>query len=380
MKKNILHISYDYTEKPHPEKTMAIKNLLDVTKEYSDMKIISLDRTSKLSEEKVSSINQGVHIKCFGLPYGLFLKNHLKHAYKQIINADQSSQFSLCETDLIHAHKLSFEGYIGYLLSQRLNCPLFISLRQTDYYVLYYRRDLIPLFKKVLQHASSIFYIAPFMIGRLEKLFGKTLIQRIKHKLVCLPNIINTIPDPMTKLIQQKRLLTVLKMTPFKIKVKNLNNLLKAIKLNPEYHLDIIGDGPSRNRVEQWIQKNNLENQVTLLGEMEHDQIKPYYQNTLAYVMPSYQETFGLVYMEALMCGTPILYSKGTGVDGYFQNVGIAVDPKSITEISDGIKKLVTDNTFYRQQILQLIEDNQLKIFTKDYISKTYKEKVKQFI
>ena len=63
------------------------------------------------------------------------------------------------------------------------------------------------------------------------------------------------------------------------------------------------------------------------------------------FVMPSFQETFGLVYIEALSQGLPIVYSKGQGVDGYFDegSVGYHVNPKKPNEIAESIDKIVND-------------------------------------
>src|SRR5690606_12821049 len=59
--------------------------------------------------------------------------------------------------------------------------------------------------------------------------------------------------------------------------------------------------------------------------------------------MPSIHETFGLVYIEALSQGLPVLYSKGQGIDGVFNStVGEAVNPHSVNDIQNKLKKMIT--------------------------------------
>ena len=55
--------------------------------------------------------------------------------------------------------------------------------------------------------------------------------------------------------------------------------------------------------------------------------------------MPSFPETFGLVYVEAMSQGLPIIYTKGQGIDGYFEDgkVGYPVNTKDSNDI---VKKL----------------------------------------
>jgi glycosyltransferase involved in cell wall biosynthesis len=59
--------------------------------------------------------------------------------------------------------------------------------------------------------------------------------------------------------------------------------------------------------------------------------------------MPSFAETFGLVYAEALSQGLPLIYTKGQGIDGYFRDgeVGYAVDPNDPEEIADRISMIL---------------------------------------
>jgi glycosyltransferase involved in cell wall biosynthesis len=59
--------------------------------------------------------------------------------------------------------------------------------------------------------------------------------------------------------------------------------------------------------------------------------------------MPSFKETFGVVYIEALSQGLPVIYSRGQGIDGFFapHTVGEAVDPDDIQGIGAAIEALM---------------------------------------
>ena len=67
------------------------------------------------------------------------------------------------------------------------------------------------------------------------------------------------------------------------------------------------------------------------------------YRESNVFLMPSYHETFGLVYLEALSQGLPFIYTKGEGIDGYFDNedFALAVEPNDIDKISDSILLLL---------------------------------------
>ena len=55
--------------------------------------------------------------------------------------------------------------------------------------------------------------------------------------------------------------------------------------------------------------------------------------------MPSFRETFGLTYIEALSQGVPVVHSRGQGIDGYFapRTVAAAVDPADPRSIAQGV-------------------------------------------
>jgi glycosyltransferase involved in cell wall biosynthesis len=87
------------------------------------------------------------------------------------------------------------------------------------------------------------------------------------------------------------------------------------------------------------------------------------------FVMPSFKETFGVVYLEALSQGLPILHSIGQGVDGFFDDsrVSEAVDPGSIADIARGIRELAQRRDDVRNSCI-----DQVRPFSWDRIASRY--------
>lgn len=73
----------------------------------------------------------------------------------------------------------------------------------------------------------------------------------------------------------------------------------------------------------------------------------------LALALPSRNETFGMVYTEALFAGVPILYSRGTGIDGHLDglDVGVAVPPGDVAAVARALVTLVQQNRQLRAAI-----------------------------
>ena len=63
--------------------------------------------------------------------------------------------------------------------------------------------------------------------------------------------------------------------------------------------------------------------------------------------MPSYTESFGLVYAEAMSQKLPVIYSKGQGFDGQFEEglVGYHVSPYDVKDIANGILKALENDS-----------------------------------
>lgn len=101
----------------------------------------------------------------------------------------------------------------------------------------------------------------------------------------------------------------------------------------------IVGDGDDRGRLEQKAWRLGIGQQVAFAGFVPEAEKAEHYRLADAYVMPSRGEGFGIVYLEAMACGIPVV---GSRVDGSREalrdgSLGILVDPADPAEIKRGI-------------------------------------------
>nr|WP_274603164.1 glycosyltransferase [Desulfuromonas acetoxidans] len=106
--------------------------------------------------------------------------------------------------------------------------------------------------------------------------------------------------------------------------------------------LHIVGDGP----LKRWLMdKISTVDFIKYAGPLySNEALMDAYRAAHVLVVPSFKETFGLVYPEALSQGLPIIFSAGEGFDGWFNSgeVGYAVDPYSIESIKVAIVKILS--------------------------------------
>lgn len=100
---------------------------------------------------------------------------------------------------------------------------------------------------------------------------------------------------------------------------KNQQFLLRVMNLLPEkYQLDLLGDGPNMGKLTRQVEENDLQNRVRLIGTVNEPEA--YYQSSNLYVHAATYEPFGLVLLEAMACGLPVVTLDGGGNRDIVQN------------------------------------------------------------
>ncbi|UCH14157.1 MAG: glycosyltransferase family 4 protein [Bacteroidales bacterium] len=134
------------------------------------------------------------------------------------------------------------------------------------------------------------------------------------------------------------------------IKLKNIDKVIMALaRLDRDYNFqyNIVGDGPEKDNLEAIINQNKLEDKVKLLGRIAHDKIGDVLREHDIFIMPSFFETFGRVYFEAMALGLPVICAKNSGIYGFFKEMeeGISVDHTDIDDIRNKIELLISDKS-----------------------------------
>ena len=375
----LLHISYDLRPKENLPVTTAVRDFIAETGKSAEVSVIDLVRVRNFNEERTCvEPNNHLNINSIGLPYGLLFIHTLNRTYKKIVNAVDEGLISITPSHIIHAHKVSFEGYIAYHLSIKYDTKLILTLRATDIWVFKNRPDLIHYFKPVFERSSKIIYLIPYIVEMVKLRLGDTFFkEHIKNKLEFLPNIIEREINPRIRLPNNGYYLTAMWMEKATVKRKNLKRLLKAIKVldDPELQLMLIGDGKYLPKVKKWVKDLTLENNVNFKGYVPNKEMDKYYSAATAFLLPSLSESFGMVYAESLLNGTPIMYSKDCmGFDGVFENIGPGVKPYSVESIVDGIRDLIENHNTYRQRVKEFRSEGRFEIFSSEHITKKYLE------
>ncbi len=264
------------------------------------------------------------------------------------------------DIDFVHAHNLFTDGALAYKLKKKYRLSYIVAVRTTDiglqYRLMWHRR---PFIHRVLKSADQIVFISNTYRDKLFAMMPKSLVSKIEHKVRVIPNGIddmwlNNIQRPRAMpLVDRVHLLYVGQI----ISRKNVLLLIEAVTLlnketGDKYILTVIGP---ESKTEPDYYRTFLDLIKTLPWVDYKGRVKPgeelleAYRSCDIFVMPSKYELFGLVYIEALSQGKPVLYAEGEGIDGFLKDyqAGKAVDPDNAKAISEGIRAIVKEYATY---------------------------------
>lgn len=286
--------------------------------------------------------------------------------------------------DVIHAHSLFSDGIPAYRLAKKYNLPFVVAIRNTDVhlflkYFLHYRQ----LIYEVLNEARQIILISPSYTKKIQNLIPSRFYKSIEYKFRIIPNGINKswLENQNKKSFKIPDIWNIV----FVGNIDNNKNIMRLSKAclssilkEHNIHLDIIGLKENQNDVIT-KQLNHIANKSNGLIKLWHrktaSEIREFYKRCSIFAMPSHKETFGLVYVEALSQGLPILYTQNEGFDGFYENgnIGIAVKPTSTKSIANGLLYVINNYSAIQKNISQLdlskfdwniISDRYIEIYT----------------
>lgn len=182
-------------------------------------------------------------------------------------------------------------------------------------------------------------------------------------------NIKNEIKDKKLKLIT----ISVLN------KIKNVSFLLEVIKKlkdeNIKIELKIVGDGNEKNNLKNYVQKNNLQNEVIFLGRLSREKVYEELKQADIFLFSSLNEGFGLVITEALWCNTPVVVSNIpvmrevviNNKNGIICNLNVQEYVNAILEINKNLDffKNNTKKYFNKDFLAENMSENYRKIYVK---------------
>lgn len=378
----VLHISYDFPDPINSNKTKVIQRLIEASPPEISNDCISLNRVNKKQKEEVITSGNVTALAVYGLPLGLNFRSLIRRATSQI----EQLKIALSDYDVFYAHKLSFEGPIAMALSEKYNRPFILDIMQTDCKVLKFRPDLKPLYRKMLTRCVGITFSTYWVETWLKEKFGSDFYHHtLKEKMKLLPYIANVNHSLLHQEHNNKYVCAVdLKKANYRI--KNMERLLRSVAILKKkgrfIRLDIYGYGIEMPKVEEAVKRLNLQDRVRVLGRVNNEEIQQVFSGYKAFILASWPESFGVVFIEALRAGIPIIYSDHMAIDGFFNDYMCQVKVKynSVESLADAFIEIEQRYDEYKYGVEQLQQSGKLEQFTKCCVGETYGELLRDLL
>ena len=315
------------------------------------------------------------------LPY--IVSNHLPfkyHAftYTQGIMRHIKFIYSTFKFNLIHAHTAFLDGSAARKVASCYQVPYLITEHTGPFTTLTGSRYMKKKVKKSIKNADQLIAVSDSLL--------KEMIKEIPSLDLChaivIPNVVDCdlfhMQPAQSNRSNVRNYLQILWVGHF-VPVKRVSELLKAFALfmnqcksNFQFRLKLVGSGEQEQALRQLAQDLNINDSVEFAGQADHNTLATYYNSCDFLIISSESETFGVVAIEAMSCGRPVLSTNCGGPEEIIINeqLGMVVG-QSAQEMASGMEDMVERIQDFEPR---LIRESALQRFSCDRIGAQLEE------
>jgi glycosyltransferase involved in cell wall biosynthesis len=253
--------------------------------------------------------------------------------------------------DILHTHlPTPWSADWSAIISKIKNSPLILTYHNdivgdgfANYIAKFYNTTMIKL---LLNKANKI------IIYRPNYLEFSPYLKKYRHKTEVIPGGVDINMFKPLNIEKEENVLFFLSVLDEFHKYKGLDYLLKAMKIVkkeiPDVKLIVGGEGKLLDQYKKIVNSLDLKNNIKFIGFISHEKAVEYYNKCDLFATPSIsakQEGFGMVLLEAMACGKPVVSTEIVGVadDIKERNAGRIVKPKNVNALADAIIEVLQD-------------------------------------
>jgi len=248
--------------------------------------------------------------------------------------------------DIIHAHCSLYAGFLGMCLKQTFQTPLVVTEHSTAFALKQLKPFEMNFAQKVFLAADVRIAVSPSLGKLLSTLFGDAF-----QPWTYIPNVLDNrfsadrirIPGSHGKKAEFRWL-----NIGYLLKKKGQADLLKAFaksfKSDKAVTLRIAGDGPLETELKELAATLGIADQVMFLGRIDRPQVFEELSQSDAFVLSSHNETFGVVIIEAMALGKPVVATACGGPEHIIEEAhGVLVPPQNVNALALAMHTLKTE-------------------------------------
>lgn len=289
------------------------------------------------------------------MPY-LYIKK-LKKLYKVIERIEG-------KPDIIHAHSCLWAGPAAIELGNIYNIPTVITEHNTAFSRNLLNKFEINYVKNALNNADKVIAVSNGLKKDLKKII-------VDKEINIIPNPVDVNKFILSDSINREKSEFIFFSLCYLVYKKGIDILLRSFAesfKDKKVLLYIGGDGEERENLVILANKLGIDKQVVFLGALSREEVRVNMNKCDAFVLPSRYETFGVVFIEALASGKPIIATDTGGPNDIItKENGLLVQKDNVNELSNAMKKIVLNIHTYNSNE---IREDCIKRFSNESVTK----------
>lgn len=224
---------------------------------------------------------------------------------------------------LIHAQVAYPDGWAAAALAAEMGLPLVLTLHGQELQkIVHWGDKLRALVEGTLARAGAVVVPSAKMLTLAEKHgVPKSKLHLVYNGLDALAKA--DLPQDLQARLRDKQiLLSVCHLEPEKGVQHNIEAVALLKDQHPQLVYLVVGDGSYRTRLQELAQELEVQDRVIFAGRQPRDKVGGFYQAAHVFSMPSRDESFGIVYLEAMAAGLPVIGTLGEGIEPIIREHG----------------------------------------------------------
>lgn len=270
------------------------------------------------------------------IPFKVLKANYIKMAdklYKEYIK-----EFGI--PDIIHAHNFLYAGIIAKFIKDEYGVNYIVTEHSSSFVRNKLSSGKIKSIENVAKNALKVTAVSSS--------FNNILKEYTKTNIDLLPNIVDDFffqKKFQNKISKNFIFLHIASLDKNKNQELLIKSFEKIAKLNHNVYLNIVGSGYMKKYLESLVKKLDIQKQVNFLGRISQEKVRDEMMKSNCFVLSSNFETFGVVLIEALACGLPLIATECGG-------------PKDIVNKQNGILIKTNNQLELKKAMLYMYENS----------------------
>jgi len=212
--------------------------------------------------------------------------------------------------DVVHAHMLPRDGHAGLLVARALSVPFALTIHGTDIFHYFIPgKEPWPRNVMIAREADALMAVSSLLMSRVAPYRGEEKLSRV------VPNGVDLSLVPEKTKNAPRKVISVGTLKARKCMDRTLEAFARLADEFKDATLTIVGIGEMEGQLRSRIEELGLEGRVMLTGGLEHEEVLRRMAQSDLFVLPSWGEGYGIVYIEAMAAGCISVGAEKEGIE-----------------------------------------------------------------